>query len=48
MTSISGGVTSLVPSLPPPSYGGIDRAVALAVEEIDSAKGQVLLLGAKL
>jgi len=36
-----GGFTSL----PPLSCGGVNRAVALAVEESDSAKGQVLLLG---
>jgi hypothetical protein len=40
-SGVNGGFTSL----PPLSCGGVFAAVALAVEESDSAKGQVLLLG---
>jgi hypothetical protein len=40
-SGVNGGFTSL----PPLSCGGIFGAVAISVEERDSAKGQVLLLG---
>jgi hypothetical protein len=45
MEAISSGEGAVFVSLPPLSYGGIYGEAAIAVEESDSAAGQVLLLG---